>query len=186
MYLFWLPVIPPTAPHTCSGSVLSPAAVGVCILYIQHEERDIEFHIYHEGIGNKGQNEVCNFLNDYITNNIPETIKELHLFSNATGGQNRNNTVIRYLMTLVSSGRFEKVIQYYPVRGQSFLLCDCKFDVIKRHLKRIDCIYSLTEYAKKLVEASWSCNITSVLHNEIFSTVFKNWWQNFIRENLYL
>lgn len=144
-----------------------------------------EFHLYHEGMGNRGPNEVCTFINDYITNNVPKKVKELHLFSDATGGQNRNNTVIRYLMTLVSSGRFEKVIQYYPVRGHSFLPCDRNFGLVKRHLKRTDRVYSPTQYAKMLVEASSNSKFTSVLHEgKIFSVNFKNWWKKYYKTKI--
>lgn len=144
-----------------------------------------ELHLYHEGIGKRGPNEVCTFLNDYITNNVPRTAKELHLFSDATGGQNRNHTMIRFLMTLVSTGRFKKVIQYYPVRGHSFLPCDRNFGVIKRHIKKCDRVYSPEEYAKMVVEASSACKFTSVLHEESFSTDFKNWWPQYYKKRCY-
>lgn len=103
------------------------------------------FYLYHEGQDKKGPNEICSLLNEYITKNIPQNCKELHIFSDNCPGQNKNNTVVRFLMTLVATGRFEKIFQYFPVCGHSFLPCDRDFGVIKRKLKRIDHIYTPLE-----------------------------------------
>nr|CAH7725218.1 unnamed protein product [Callosobruchus chinensis] len=39
------------------------------------------FYTYHEGQGQKGPNEVCTFLSDYIMKHIPPEITELYMFS---------------------------------------------------------------------------------------------------------
>jgi hypothetical protein len=74
------------------------------------------------------------------------TVKELHVFSDACGGQNRNNTLVRFLLALVSTGRFQKIHQYFPVRGHSFLQCDRNFGTVKRKIRRKDRIYTPEEY----------------------------------------
>ena len=58
------------------------------------------FYTYHEGQAKKSPNEVCTFLHDYIQNHIPTEVKELHIFSDGCPGQNRNNTVVRFLLAL--------------------------------------------------------------------------------------
>jgi hypothetical protein len=44
------------------------------------------FYTYTEGTAKRGLNEVCSFLNDFF-NTIPDEVKELHVFSDACGGQ---------------------------------------------------------------------------------------------------
>lgn len=90
------------------------------------------FYMYHEGIANKGANEVCSMLMHYIKNNIGPNIKYLYLFSDGCPGQNKNNTMLRFMLALTDSKRFEKVYQYFPTRGHSFLPNDRDFGVIKK------------------------------------------------------
>ncbi|KAJ4445973.1 hypothetical protein ANN_12659 [Periplaneta americana] len=59
------------------------------------ENNTAQFYCYHEGQANRGPIEVCTFLNDYISE--LDSVKELHVFSDLCGGQNRNNTVFSRL-----------------------------------------------------------------------------------------
>lgn len=64
-------------------------------------------------------NELSSFLNHYMDMYVTDTITELHLFCDGCPGQNKNNTVIRFLMAL--SVQKNKMIHiYFPVRGHSF------------------------------------------------------------------
>lgn len=56
------------------------------------------FYMYHEGIANKGANEVCSMLMHYIKNNIGPHIKYFYLFSDGCPGQNKNNTLLRFML----------------------------------------------------------------------------------------
>lgn len=104
-----------------------------------------DFYTYHEGEAKRGPDDVCSLLWKTIQNMNP-AIKELHVFSDACGGQNRNHTLIRFLLMLVSSGRFDKIFQYFPVRGHSFLQCDRNFGTAKRLIRKKDRIYVPEEY----------------------------------------
>ncbi|GBP40872.1 hypothetical protein EVAR_88933_1 [Eumeta japonica] len=61
-----------------------------------HDLKTNEAHFctYHEGEAKRGPDEVCSLLWMMIQRMDPK-IKELHVFSDACGGQNRNNTLIR-------------------------------------------------------------------------------------------
>nr|CAH7744543.1 unnamed protein product [Callosobruchus chinensis] len=63
------------------------------------------FYTYHEDQALKGPNEVCSFLYDYILNHIPEEITEFPLFSDGCPGQNRSNTMVRFLLALEGTKR---------------------------------------------------------------------------------
>nr|CAH7751890.1 unnamed protein product [Callosobruchus chinensis] len=96
-----------------------PEVMGIAFDYIQNlplpnipihnlKNNTGHFYTYHEGQALKGPNEVCSFLYDYILNHIPEEITELHLFSDGCPGQNRNNTMVRFLLALQGTKRFKK------------------------------------------------------------------------------
>lgn len=106
------------------------------------------FFIYHEGVAAKSPNEVCTFILDYIQNQISPEVSELRVFCDNCPGQNKNHCLVRFCMSLVETGRFKKIQQFFPVRGHSFLPCDRVFGVIKRLLKRYDRVYSVHEYTK--------------------------------------
>lgn len=139
-----------------------------------------DFHLYHEGVGQKGPNEVCTLLNKYIDSNVPPTTKELHIFSDGCAAQNRNHAMVRFLLTLAATKRFEKIFHYFPVRGHSFLPCDRDFAVIKKKLRRV---YVPDEYTRYVAEASSACKFTSTLHETNFSIDFKSWWPKFFKKN---
>lgn len=69
------------------------------------------FYTYSEGKAKRGSDNVCTLLWKTIQNMDP-AIKELHVFSDACRDQNRNNTLIRFFLTLVTLGRFKKIYQW--------------------------------------------------------------------------
>lgn len=68
----------------------------------------------------------------YIKNNIGPNIKYLYLFPDGCPGQNKHNTLLRFMLALTDSKRFEKVYQHFPIRGHAFLPNDRDFGVIKK------------------------------------------------------
>ncbi|XP_050315423.1 uncharacterized protein LOC126749795 isoform X2 [Anthonomus grandis grandis] len=77
---------------------------------------------------------------DYIHKEINENVTELHLFCDNCPGQNKNLCMVKMCMALKSTGRFDKISQYFPIRGHSFLPCDRAFGTIKRKRQELfDC-----------------------------------------------
>lgn len=91
-------------------------------------------------------NEVCTFLNDYIINHISEEVQELYIFSDACPWQNKNNTVVKFLMAVQSSKRFKIIYHHFPIRGHSFLPCNSDFGCARRLIRRCNRVYVLEEY----------------------------------------
>lgn len=106
-----------------------------------------KFYVYHEGQANKSPDEVCTFLLDYVNNHIEDHVTELHIFSDGCPGQNRNHTVVRFLMTLCAIKRFTTIHHYFPHRGHSFLPCDRDFGLV--YLPG-ECLMSACHFMKKL------------------------------------
>lgn len=140
------------------------------------------FYTYHEGQAYKGPDEVCSFLLHYILNKISPDITELHIFSDGCPGQNRNHTVVRFLMTLAATKRFTKICHYFPIRGHSFLPCDRDFGIVKRVVRRSDRIYLPEEYEQMIVTCRKTkpFTVTNISYKDIIE--FKNWWPNFYKK----
>lgn len=140
-----------------------------------------DFYVYPEGEAKRGPDEVCSMLWLNIQNMSPD-IKELHVFSDACGGQNRNNTLVRFFLALVATGRFSKIYQYFPVRGHSFLQCDRNFGTAKRKIRRMDRIYSTEQYVD-LIKASKKSgfHVTQISADSVLD--FKNWWPKLYKKS---
>lgn len=132
-------------------------------------------YLYHEGIANKTPDEVCSFLWHYIQT-LPPTVTKLLLFSDGAAGQNKNHTVVRFLLNLCDSGRFKAIRHFFPVRGHSFLPCDRDFGALKRRLRKTDRIYTPQQYGELFSEASKSERFT--IHHATTDDIlsFKAWW----------
>jgi len=92
-------------------------------------------------------------LNDYLLNSC--NLKEVtqFLFSDNYLGQNKNQTLSRYLLFLTDSGKFEKIQHFFTVRGHSFLPRDRDFGIISRRLKKHDRFYLLREVIELILKS---------------------------------
>lgn len=97
-----------------------------------------KIYLYHEGVANKGPDEVCYFLLDYINTAISDTVKHLIFFIDVPSGQNKNHTVIRFLKNFCDNKRFSRITLNFPVCGHSFSACNQDFGTIKRLLRHLD------------------------------------------------
>lgn len=145
-------------------------------------KNEATFFTYHEGEGKRGPDEVCTFLKMYIEQKIDPSVKELYIFSDACGGQNRNHTVIRFWLALSMSGRFEKIVHFFPERGHSFLPCDRDFGTAKRIIRKMDRIYTPEEYELLLASArkDGSFSVRIIRNDEILD--FKSWWPKYFKK----
>lgn len=152
-----------------------------CFCIYDLKTKTSKIYTYHEGIAKKGANEVCSFLYDYIQKNIPVTAKEIHLFSDGCPGQNKNHTVLRFLLGL-SIKRNITIKQYFPTRGHSYLPCDRHFGIIKRRLKREDRVYSPMQYSIMINESSNGKIESILLENNDIVLDFNKWWPKYFKK----
>lgn len=140
------------------------------------------FYTYTEGTAKRGPNEVCSFLNNFF-NTIPDEVKELHVFSDACGGQNRNHTVTRMLLAMTMKNRFSIIHQYFPVPGHSFLPCGRNFSVIKRAVRKFDRIYIPSQYENLIKTAkkfSPTFEVKSIKNDDILNS--HGWWPQYFKK----
>ncbi|XP_063229450.1 uncharacterized protein LOC134534793 [Bacillus rossius redtenbacheri] len=156
--------------------------VNVCCIH-NIKEHSAMLYLYHEGTANKGPNEVCSLLTDYL-NTVPPEIKEIRIFSDNCSGQNKNHSLARLLLALTQTGRFNKIEQFFPIRGHSFLPCDRDFPMIKRQLRKHDRLYSLREITELVIKSSNNNKfiVTHVKSEHIFD--YKNWWPQYYKKSV--
>jgi hypothetical protein len=157
---------------------LRKLTVSVFCIYNMKTEQPVLF-IYHEGNGKKGPNDVCSFLMEYIQEYIDDNCKNLIIFSDNCPGQNKNQIMVRFCLALVETRRFSSIEHYFPIRGHSFLPCDRVFGVIKRHLRKIDRIYTIKQLVEYIVESSEKMNFIVHLIESKDIIDFKTWWSQF-------
>src|SRR5690606_16707062 len=134
-------------------------------------------YTYHEGHARRTPDEVCSLLLNFLRANITERTEELVLFSDGCPGQNRNNTIVRFLMSLfIEFSSVQIVSHYVAIRGHSFLPCDQDFGVIKGRIKQHDRVYEPKEYLDimKSARREQPFDIVEVASTDVLD--FKTWW----------
>ncbi|KAJ8892471.1 hypothetical protein PR048_005051 [Dryococelus australis] len=108
---------------------------------------------YHEGDGRKGSNEVTSLLLTFINHNN-EPLDNLVLISDSSCGQNKNQTMVNILFTLVHCFHVFKTVTYlFPVRGHSYLPNDQDFSLIDKKKRHIESVKLPEEWDSIIQEA---------------------------------
>ena len=141
------------------------------------------FYLYHQGTAGKGSNEVCSFIMKYINDNVPLNVDELYLYSDNCTGQNKNHTMIRFLLHLTDTGRFKKIVFRLPIRGHSYLPCDRVFGLVKRNLRKHDRYYTVKEVAEIILSSSKHRKFTVDLIESGDVLDFQSWWPKFYKKS---
>lgn len=106
-----------------------------CVSFNIHvlANKDAYFYCYDETTAKKGSDDVSSLLYDFFINKLNSNVKEVEIFCDSCGGQNKNYTVIRFLhWTVHGIRRFERVKVTFPIRGHSYLECDKNMGLINQ------------------------------------------------------
>lgn len=141
-------------------------------------------YVYHQGVARKGPDEVCSMLLDYLKSlPTPNQYTELHLYSDNCWGQNKNHAMCRLLLAVTELKLFEKIEQFYPVRGHSFLPCDRDFGTMKKELNRYDRLFTVNQICNLIKESSRIDKFTVKELQTSDVLDFQEWWPNFYKKN---
>ena len=113
-----------------------------------------------ESTAKRGCREVVSCFHHFIQTKVPATVKHFDVFSDGCRGQNHNNTMIRFLFTLVHSNRFESIDFHLPIRGHSFLPCDREFGVIERMKRKKDTVEVYSEWREMIATKFATVEVT--------------------------
>lgn len=140
-------------PHIPAGDVFYKRQLWLYNFCIHSATSGIStFYMYDEVTSKKGSNEVISFLDHYLNNFLPETVKTIYLFSDNAFAQNKNQTLVKYLYTFtkLNNRGIETIIHQYPEPGHSFLPCDRSFALIEKAKRRKERVHIPDEW-KSLV-----------------------------------
>lgn len=172
-----LPLVP-------SGDAFYKRQLWVFNFCIFQSSKKISFmYMYDETVGKKGQNDVVSFLHHFIYKILDAKIKELYIFTDNCGAQNKNNVLVQYLYSQIKNGRFTRIIHHFPEAGHSFLPCDRSFGVIEKYKKRIERAYTPNDYRKIVSKCSKKfkvINVTSDMIHDIKSILEPSFLKTYI------
>ncbi len=105
----------------------------------------------------KGSNSVCSFIHDVLKQLMSPEIKNIIIFSDSAGGQNRNYTVLKFL-NYASIFYKVKITHVYPVRGHSFCECDRNFAAFSKSIKKKESIEHYNDYIELFNDSKFTLN----------------------------
>lgn len=111
-------------------------------------------YLWHEGIASKGPQEITSCLIYHLNHFVPNEIKEVILYSDSCGGQNRSIKTSSMLShALEKSDHLQSITQHFYRSGHSYNVCDRKFAIIEKKRKAVEAIYTPSQW-KTLIENS--------------------------------
>ncbi|KAF0706418.1 Uncharacterized protein FWK35_00027980, partial [Aphis craccivora] len=127
--------------------------------------------IWDESIASRGSSEIASCLFEVINKNDNMiNRKKLILWSDNCAGQNKNKTLLVFMLFLVNMGIFDEIIQKFLVSGHSFLACDRDFAIIEK--RRRVCTNFAPSDLQKMVRTAKLTNPFQVIpmdENHFFS-----------------
>ena len=97
--------------------------------------------------------EIYSCLNKWLNDNVYKRNrypKNLKIFADNCGGQNKNNNMCLALLMNIHKKKFDRIELGFLVPGHSYSACDRKFGTIESHYRKNECILSTEEYEKNI------------------------------------
>ncbi|EGZ22429.1 hypothetical protein PHYSODRAFT_249657 [Phytophthora sojae] len=114
-------------------------AVNVFGIFYENEGVQTNY-VYDEFVSGKGSDQINLMLQHFIrTVLLPAGKKHLIVYADNCSGQNKNNHVIKFFLTQVQMGVFDRIDYKFFVKGHTKNSCDRGFGHIRRHVGRADC-----------------------------------------------
>ena len=141
------------------------AIFGVCCEAIP---RQVNFVIDEASNTGKGANTVVSMLDYFFSHyGLGESTASLH--ADNCCGQNKNNTMVQYLMWRVLTGLHHSIRFHFLITGHTKFSPDACFGLIKRKFRRTD-VSSLDDLAR-VVNESAVCNLCQLVGTQDGTTI---------------
>lgn len=118
-------------------------------------KKNVFMYTWLESQAAKGSNEIVSALSHFFFNVIQPLIarrryKKIDMFSDVCPGQNKNTTMLCFLLQKVQEPRIYQYVRsidyYFPVKGHSYLPPDRVFGRIEKDLRKLPTITSPAQY----------------------------------------
>lgn len=139
------------------------------------------FYCYPETTAKKGSNEVMSFLHHFIINYLDKRVKQLSIFCDSCGGQNKYYNLIKWLHFITNqSNLLNRVDITFPIRGHSYLECDKNFGIIKLKTKmEVPC-----DFYELIANARAKPSPFQVINVEEDPRIVRD-WADFLKDPMY-
>lgn len=131
------------------------------------------FYIWLENEAGRGAQEIGSCLFKHIMEKVPSNVRELILWSDSCGGQNRNIKMTLVMKTLLESHpSLQKVSMRFLVSGHSFLPNDSDFSDVECALKHQQRLYLPDDYIRVMEECRTKkkFEVTRMKSTDFFTT----------------
>ena len=147
-----------SCPKTSQGGAYYRRQLNVynfCIYDLQKKESYM--CVWNECDGRRGACEIFSclykYLKEYVFKRGINYPKNLKIFADNCGGQNKNNYMCLALLQMVHKNLFERVELCFLVPGHSYNACDRAFGTIELRLKRCKEIVSPEKFREMIADA---------------------------------
>jgi hypothetical protein len=111
-------------------------------------------YIWSEDVASQGPQEISSCLKERFERNLPNKAKEVTLYSESCGGQNRNIEMSVMLSKILQSHPSLEVInQRFLIPGHNFSTCDQDFGIIEKEKRYHKNIYVSNDWIE-VIQAS--------------------------------
>lgn len=125
--------------------------------------------MWHEGQGNRGCKEIASCIWKFIKT-LPSTVKNLILYSDNCGGQNKSHYITKFWLYVVQKTQIEKIDHKFLIVGHSFMECDQDFGIIEKAKKKShQPIFVPSMWAEMIIKSSRKFTVTQMAQDEILS-----------------
>ena len=114
-------------------------------------------YVWEENVAARGSVEIFSCLYKYLqvyVLNTPDHPRNLRIFADNCGGQNKNIHMIFALLREVHKKNFDRIELCYLVPGHSYMPCDRSFGNIEKFLRKMENVMSPLEYCGGIVNAT--------------------------------
>lgn len=132
-----------------------------------------KMYCFLENEGSKNADSVCSFINNFIEAKVSENkkLKEIIMFSDLAGGQNKNLQVVKYCTWLAEKLKI-RITHIFPPCGHSYCQCDRNFGLYGSILKKKKIVSNPEEYLEIMRSARKS---SSPFIAELSSNLLQSW-----------
>ena len=132
-----------------------------CVFDLQNDKAYM--YVWTENVAKRGSVEIYSCLNKWINDHLytrDPYPRNLKIFADNCGGQNKNNNMCLALLMNIHQDKFDRIELGFLVPGHSYNTCDRMFSNIARKYNKCSQIYSPDQYID-LINAALKSNKTS-------------------------
>lgn len=129
--------------------------------------------MWHEAEASRGSHEIGSCLLKYVEQ-LPPSVKHLIAFSDNCGGQNKNQYISRFWMSIVQKTNIETVDHKFLIPGHSYMECDQDFGMIEKSKKKHQYVFVPDHWISAIAQANKKFQVIRMSTKDFFSTESMN------------